>query len=62
MTATIQPADIGSDNPVAAEIAALIADAPVPNPTLARTFAAMMARDIPAPAGHSDVVMLDGPP
>lgn len=46
MTATIQPADIGSDNPVAADIAALIADAPVPHPTLAKTFAAMMAREL----------------
>ncbi len=47
MTTTIQPADIGSaahDN-VAASIAALITDAPVPHPTLVKTFAAMMARE-----------------
>jgi ABC-2 type transport system permease protein len=31
--------------PAAAEVAALIADAPVPRPTLARTFGAMMARE-----------------
>ena len=31
--------------PSASEIAALIADAPVPRPTLARTFGAMMARE-----------------
>ena len=46
MTATIQPADIGSpDAPAAASIAALITDAPVPHPTLPKTFAAMMARE-----------------
>jgi ABC-type polysaccharide/polyol phosphate export permease len=46
MTATIQPADIGSaDAPAAASIAALITDAPVPHPTLLKTFAAMMARE-----------------
>ena len=31
--------------PSAAEIAALIAEAPTPRPTLARTFGAMMARE-----------------
>jgi ABC-type polysaccharide/polyol phosphate export permease len=46
MTATIQPADLGSaDAPAAASIAALITDAPVPHPTLPKTFAAMMARE-----------------
>src|SRR5215471_18889252 len=47
MATTIQPsADIGADAaPVAASIAALITDAPQPHPTLARTFAAMMARE-----------------
>ncbi len=45
MTATIQPADIAADAPVAASIAALITDAPVPHPTLVKTFAAMMARE-----------------
>jgi ABC-2 type transport system permease protein len=47
--ANIGPADIGkgagSDAPVAASIAALITDAPVPHPTLWKTFAAMMARE-----------------
>src|SRR6185437_16565183 len=41
-----QPATIGAgDAPVAAAIAALITEAPVPHPTLAKTFAAMMARE-----------------
>ena len=44
-----QPASIGAtsggDAPVAASIAALITDAPVPRPTLVKTFAAMMARE-----------------
>jgi ABC-type multidrug transport system permease subunit len=47
-TSVIKPsADAGiADNaPVAASIAALITDAPQPNPTLAKTFAAMMARE-----------------
>jgi len=35
----------GGDTPVAASIAALITDAPVPHPTLWKTFAAMMARE-----------------
>ena len=34
-----------SRRPAAAEIAALIADAPEPRPTLLRTFGAMMARE-----------------
>jgi ABC-2 type transport system permease protein len=47
MAATFKTADIGStpDAPVAASIAALITDAPVPHPTLAKTFGAMMARE-----------------
>lgn len=48
MTSTIQqPADIGSrtGDDVAASLAALITDAPVPHPTLIKTFAAMMARE-----------------
>ena len=47
MTTTIQPADIGSaaGDSVAVSIAALITDAPVPHPTLVKTFAAMMARE-----------------
>jgi ABC-2 type transport system permease protein len=49
MATTIQPANIGaageSDAHVAASIAALITDAPVPHPTLWKTFAAMMARE-----------------
>jgi ABC-2 type transport system permease protein len=48
MTAsTIRPADTGAGNgpAAAASIAALITDAPTPQPTLARTFAAMMARE-----------------
>src|SRR6201997_332608 len=42
------PASIGAtpgDAEVAASIAALITEAPVPHPTLAKTFAAMMARE-----------------
>src|ERR1700761_6265242 len=48
MATTTQPASIGTsggDAPVAASIAALITDAPVPHPTLPKTFAAMMARE-----------------
>jgi ABC-2 type transport system permease protein len=47
MATTYKTADIGSapDAPVAASIAALITDAPVPHPTLVKTFAAMMARE-----------------
>lgn len=48
MTSTIQqPADIGSraGGGVAISLATLITDAPVPHPTLAKTFAAMMARE-----------------
>ena len=50
MATTTQPAGIGAtsgaaDAPVAASIAALITDAPVPHPTLWKTFAAMMARE-----------------
>ena len=49
MATTTQPANIGAasagDAPVAASIAALITDAPVPHPTLWKTFAAMMARE-----------------
>src|SRR5215469_9031676 len=50
MATTIQPASIGAtsgagDAPVAASVAALITDAPVPHPTLWKTFAAMMARE-----------------
>jgi len=47
VTTTIQPADIGSaaGDGVAVSIAALITDAPVPHPTLVKTFAAMMARE-----------------
>jgi len=45
-TTAIKPsADVGTDAPVAASIAALITDAPEPHPTLAKTFAAMMARE-----------------
>jgi ABC-2 type transport system permease protein len=39
------PADIGAYTPVASSIAALIDDAPQPQPTLAKTFWAMMARE-----------------
>jgi ABC-2 type transport system permease protein len=50
MATTAAPLSIGatqsaSDAPVAAAIAALITDAPVPQPTLLKTFAAMMARE-----------------
>ena len=47
MTTTIQPADIGSaaGDSVAVSVASLITDAPVPHPTLVKTFAAMMARE-----------------
>jgi len=48
MATTTQPANIGGaagDSQVAASIAALITDAPVPQPTLWKTFAAMMARE-----------------
>jgi ABC-2 type transport system permease protein len=49
MATTTAPAGIGAtsggDAPVAASIAALITDAPVPHPTLWKTFAAMMARE-----------------
>ena len=49
MATTIQPANIGAtsggDAHVAASIATLITDAPVPHPTLWKTFAAMMARE-----------------
>ena len=45
-----QPVNIGAgggaaDAPVSEAIAALITDAPVPHPTLVKTFAAMMARE-----------------
>jgi ABC-2 type transport system permease protein len=48
MATTTHPANIGTgagDAEVAASIAALISDAPVPHPTLWKTFAAMMARE-----------------
>jgi ABC-2 type transport system permease protein len=49
MATTTAPTSIGAasggDTPVAASIAALITDAPVPHPTLLKTFAAMMARE-----------------
>jgi ABC-2 type transport system permease protein len=48
MASTTQPAHIGAAgdaSQVAASIAALITDAPVPHPTLWKTFAAMMARE-----------------
>src|ERR1700733_12934415 len=49
MAITTKPANIGTasgdDAPVAASVAALITDAPVPHPTLWKTFAAMMARE-----------------
>jgi ABC-2 type transport system permease protein len=47
VTTTIQPADIGSaaGDSVAVSVASLITDAPVPHPTLVKTFAAMMARE-----------------
>ena len=46
-TIQVQPTNIGAtpDAPVAASIAALITDAPVPHPTLVKTFGAMMARE-----------------
>jgi ABC-type multidrug transport system permease subunit len=44
-TAIKPPADISDQTPVAASIAALITQAPEPHPTLAKTFAAMMARE-----------------
>src|SRR5580693_214874 len=50
MATRVQPANIGTgagtaDAPVSAAIAALITNAPVPHPTLPKTFAAMMARE-----------------
>jgi ABC-2 type transport system permease protein len=47
MAVTTRPADIAGsgDAPAAASIAALITEAPVPHPTLPKTFAAMMARE-----------------
>jgi ABC-2 type transport system permease protein len=47
MATSIRPANIGtaSGAEVTASIAALVSDAPVPHPTLWRTFAAMMARE-----------------
>jgi ABC-2 type transport system permease protein len=47
MTSTITPpaSDVGAGAGAAPGIAALIAEAPVPQPTLAKTFAAMMARE-----------------
>jgi ABC-2 type transport system permease protein len=49
MAITTKPASIGEasgdDAPVATSVAALITDAPVPHPTLWKTFAAMMARE-----------------
>src|SRR5580692_10193093 len=49
MAITTKPANIGTassdDAPVAASVAALITNAPVPHPTLGKTFAAMMARE-----------------
>jgi ABC-2 type transport system permease protein len=49
MAITTRPASIGEasgdDAPVAASVAALITEAPVPHPTLWKTFAAMMARE-----------------
>ncbi|HXT89642.1 MAG TPA: ABC transporter permease [Trebonia sp.] len=48
MATTTQPANIGAaagGPEVTASIAALITDAPVPHPTLWKTFAAMMARE-----------------
>src|SRR5690242_18032603 len=36
-----------ADTPVAESVAALITDAPVPAPTLPKTFGAMMAREFP---------------
>ncbi len=49
MATRVHPASIGAagsaDAPVPAAIAALITDAPVPHPTLLKTFGAMMARE-----------------
>jgi ABC-2 type transport system permease protein len=49
MATTTHPAGIGAasgdDRQVASSIAALITDAPVPQPTLLKTFGAMMARE-----------------
>jgi ABC-2 type transport system permease protein len=50
MATTVQPVNIGAgadggDGHVSEAIAALITDAPVPHPTLPKTFAAMMARE-----------------
>jgi ABC-2 type transport system permease protein len=50
MATTVQPLNIGAaasaqDAAVSEAIASLITDAPVPHPTLAKTFAAMMARE-----------------
>jgi ABC-2 type transport system permease protein len=50
MATSVQPASIAApsgsaDAPVSEAIAALITDAPVPHPTLWKTFAAMMARE-----------------
>jgi len=50
MATTVQPVNIDTaagsgDAPVAEAIAALINEAPVPRPTLLKTFAAMMARE-----------------
>src|SRR5215472_19185074 len=49
MAITTKPVSIasasGDDAPVAASVAALITEAPVPHPTLWKTFAAMMARE-----------------
>ena len=48
MATRVQPsidAAAGSEAPVPQAVAALITDAPVPHPTLAKTFAAMMARE-----------------
>jgi ABC-2 type transport system permease protein len=48
MATTTHPASIGASGDgteVAASIAALITDAPVPHPTLLKTFGAMMARE-----------------
>src|ERR1700755_572268 len=48
MATKVQPSidsAAGSEAPVPAAVAALITDAPVPHPTLLRTFGAMMARE-----------------
>jgi ABC-2 type transport system permease protein len=50
MATTVQPVNIGAaagapDAPVSEAIAELITNAPVPHPTLVKTFAAMMARE-----------------